>query len=85
MASLELRNETYCVVFMLGGRKYGYSLDTGVRSTAEAPCGEASSKERLVARAYLRDLAAGVMGYGSSNGNLPAPRGLGFPYPPTLS
>jgi hypothetical protein len=29
MASLEKRNLTYRVVFMYGGRKYGYSLDTG--------------------------------------------------------
>ena len=36
MASLELRKQTYRVVFMHGGRKYGYSLDTGDRQTAEA-------------------------------------------------
>lgn len=36
MASLELRNQTYRVVFMFRGRKYGYSLDTGDRDTAEA-------------------------------------------------
>ena len=36
MASLELRNQTYRVVFMFRGRKYGYSLDTGDRTTAEA-------------------------------------------------
>jgi hypothetical protein len=29
MASLEKRNLTYRVVFRYGGRKYGYSLDTG--------------------------------------------------------
>lgn len=36
MASLELRNHTYRVVFMFRGHKYGYSLDTGNRDTAEA-------------------------------------------------
>src|SRR5262245_42330000 len=36
MASLELRNQTYRVVFMFRGRKYGYSLGTGDRDTAEA-------------------------------------------------
>ncbi|MHB1423789.1 MAG: tyrosine-type recombinase/integrase [Gemmataceae bacterium] len=36
MASLELRNQTYRVVFMFRGRKYGYSLSTGDRNTAEA-------------------------------------------------
>jgi len=36
MASLELRNQTFRVVFMYAGRKYAYSLDTGDRQTAEA-------------------------------------------------
>jgi integrase len=36
MASLELRNHTYRAVFMFRGHKYGYSLDTGDRNTAEA-------------------------------------------------
>lgn len=36
MTSLALRNQIYRVVFMFRGRKYGYSLDTGDRSTAEA-------------------------------------------------
>src|SRR4051812_13967405 len=36
MASLELRNQKYRVVFMYAGRKYGYSLDTCDRHTAEA-------------------------------------------------
>ena len=35
MASLELRNETCRVVFMHGGRKHGYSLETGDKQTAE--------------------------------------------------
>jgi integrase len=35
VASLELRNKTYRVVFMFRGRKYGYSLDTSDRETAE--------------------------------------------------
>jgi hypothetical protein len=37
MASLELRNSMYRVVFMYGGRKRGYSLDTSDQKTAEAP------------------------------------------------
>src|SRR5262245_11647307 len=28
VTALELRNKTYCVVFMYGGKKYAYSLDT---------------------------------------------------------
>ena len=36
MASLELRHKTYRVVFMHGGRKHGFSLDTGDRHPAEA-------------------------------------------------
>jgi len=36
VASLELRNQTYRVVFMYRGKKFGYSLDTGDRQTAEA-------------------------------------------------
>jgi hypothetical protein len=35
VASLELRNKTFRVVFMFRGRKYGYSLDTCDRDTAE--------------------------------------------------
>ena len=35
MASLELRNQKYRVVFMHAGRKYGYSLDTADLETAE--------------------------------------------------
>jgi integrase len=35
MASLERRNETFRVVFMHGGRKYGYSLGTGDKKTAD--------------------------------------------------
>jgi hypothetical protein len=38
MSSLELRNQTYRIVFMYGGRKYGSSLDTGSHSTAPACC-----------------------------------------------
>jgi integrase len=36
VASLELRNQTYRVVFMYGGRKMGFSLDTGDKQTADA-------------------------------------------------
>jgi hypothetical protein len=35
VASLELRNQTFLIVFMFRGRKDGYSLDTGDRDTAE--------------------------------------------------
>lgn len=36
MAALERRNQTYRVVFMHGGRKHGFSLETKDKSTAEA-------------------------------------------------
>jgi hypothetical protein len=36
VASLELRNKFYRVVFMYAGKKYAYSLDTGEGDMAEA-------------------------------------------------
>ena len=36
MASLELRKETYRLVFLYAGKKHGYSLDTGDKQVAEA-------------------------------------------------
>lgn len=39
MASLELRNKTYRAVFMFRGNKFGYSLGTGDKETAESLLG----------------------------------------------
>ena len=61
MASLELRNETYRVVFMHEGRKYGYSLDTGNKSTAEALRGGVEKTMMLIgqgARRHTREPGA---------------------------
>lgn len=53
MASLELRNKTYRVVFMFRGRKYGYSLDTGDRETAEGLLGGVEKTLMLVSQGAL--------------------------------
>jgi hypothetical protein len=53
VASLELRNETYRVVFMHGGRKYSYSLDTGHRETAEALRGGVEMTLMLIGQGLL--------------------------------
>ena len=53
MASLELRNKTYRVVFMYGGRKFGYSLDTADRPTAEALRGGVEKTLMLVSQGAL--------------------------------
>ncbi len=54
MASLELRNKTYRITFMYGGRKYGYSLDTGDRQTAEALRGGVEKTLMLIEQRILR-------------------------------
>jgi integrase len=54
MASLELRNMTYRVVFMLGGRKYGYSLETGEASLAEALRGGVRKTLMLMGQGLLK-------------------------------
>jgi hypothetical protein len=54
MASLELRNKKYRVVFVLGGRKYGYTLNTGDSSTAEALRGGVEKTLMLISQGALR-------------------------------
>ena len=54
MASLELRNHTYRVVFRYAGRKYGYSLDTGDRQTAEGLRGGVERTLMLIEQKVLR-------------------------------
>jgi integrase len=54
MASLELRSETYRVVFMLGGRKYGFSLETGDQKTAEALRGGVEKTLMLIGQGLLK-------------------------------
>jgi integrase len=54
VASLELRNKTYRVVFMHGGRKYGFSLDTGDKPTAEALRGGVEKTLMLIGQGVLR-------------------------------
>ena len=64
MASLELRNSTYRVVFRLRGRKYGYSLDTGDRQTAEALAGGVKKTLMLIGqRAICVPEGADVVGF----------------------
>lgn len=54
MASLELRNQTYRVVFMHAGKKHGFSLDTGNRQTAEALRGGVEKTLMLMSQGALR-------------------------------
>jgi integrase len=54
MASLELRNKTYRVVFMYGGHKYGYSLDTGDQETAEGLRGGVEKTLMLLSQGILK-------------------------------
>jgi len=53
VASLELRNKTYRVVFMFRGRKYGYSLDTDNPSVAEGLRGGVEKTLMLVGQGAL--------------------------------
>lgn len=53
MASFELRNKTYRCVFMLGGRKYAFSLDTGDRQRAEALRGGVEKTLMLIGQGVL--------------------------------
>jgi hypothetical protein len=53
VASLELHNQTYRVVFMYGGRKFGYSLDTADRQTAEALKGGVEKTLMLIGQGAL--------------------------------
>ena len=54
MASLELRNQTYRVVFMYAGKKYGYSLDTGKPDVAAALRGGVEKTLMLIGQGALR-------------------------------
>jgi integrase len=54
VASLELRNETYRVVFMYAGKKYGYSLDTGKQDVADALRGGVEKTLMLIGQGALR-------------------------------
>jgi hypothetical protein len=54
MASLELRNQTYRVVFLNRGKKYGYSLDTGDADIAEALRGGVEKTLMLVGQNALQ-------------------------------
>ena len=54
MASLELRNSTYRVVFMHAGRRHGYSLNTRDKQTAEALCGGVEKTLMLLGQGILR-------------------------------
>ncbi|HEV8058718.1 MAG TPA: tyrosine-type recombinase/integrase [Gemmataceae bacterium] len=53
MASLELRNKAYRLVFMYAGKKHGYSLDTNDKVTAEALRGGAEKTLMLIAQHLL--------------------------------
>jgi hypothetical protein len=53
MAALELRNKTYRVVFMFAGRKFGYALNTGDRTTAEALRGSVEKTFTLIEQKIL--------------------------------
>jgi hypothetical protein len=53
MASLELRNQAYRVVFMFRGRKFGFSLETGDRQTAEALTGGVEKTLMLIGQGAL--------------------------------
>jgi len=54
MASLELRNKTYRVVFMHGGKKYAYSLGTRERDMAEALRGAVEKTLMLMGQGLLK-------------------------------
>lgn len=54
MASLELRNKIYRVVFVHGGKKHGFTLDTGDRRTAEALLGGVEKTLMLMNQGILR-------------------------------
>jgi integrase len=54
VASLELRNKTYRVVFLYAGKKYAYSLDTGEGDMAEALRGGVEKTLMLLGQGLLR-------------------------------
>jgi len=83
VASLELRNKTYRVVFMYGGRKYGYSLDTSDRQTAEGLRGGVEKTLMLVSQGAIAVPAgADVVAFVRHGGKLPE---VTTPAPPLLT
>jgi len=85
MASLELRNQTYRVVFVYGGRKFGYSLDTGDKQTADALRGGVEKTLMLIGQKALQvpegaDIIAFV-----KNGGKVVEEGKPAPAPLTLT
>ena len=79
MASLELRNQTYRVVFMYAGKKYGYSLDTGKPDVAAALRGGVEKTLMLIGQGALRVPDGGMSSTSSrmavgSRSRLPRPR-----------
>jgi integrase len=54
VAALELRKNTYRVVFMHAGKKFGYSLDTGDRDMAEALRGGVEKTLMLINQGLLK-------------------------------
>src|SRR5947208_1179016 len=53
MASLELQNETYRVVFLHQGRKRSYSLKTGIEKDAERMKGSIEDMLFRIAQGYV--------------------------------
>ena len=79
MASLELRRETYRLVFMYAGKKYGYSLDTGDKRVAEALRGGAEKvlmgiEQQLLAMAVDVDIIEFVKAGGKASAKPAAAR-----------
>jgi hypothetical protein len=86
MASLELRNQTYRVVFMFRGRKYGYSLDTGDRVTAEALRGGVEKTLMRVEQNLLPfPEGADVVEFVKHDGRLPEKKAAAPPAPLNLT
>jgi hypothetical protein len=53
VASIELRNQTYRVVFMYHSRKFGYSLDTADLQTAQGLRGGVEKTLMLIGQGAL--------------------------------
>ncbi len=85
MASLELRNCTYRVVFMYAGRKHGFSLDTGDKQTADALHGGVEKTLMLVGQGILRvPEGADVISFVRNGGKVDEPSSPALP-PVTFS
>lgn len=86
MASLELRNLTYRVVFMFRGRKYGYSLDTGDCDTAEALRGGVEKTLMRVEQNLLPfPEGTDIIAFVKHDGRLPEKQTAAPPAPLTLA